>query len=205
MNDPIDDDLDGPSDAPRVPPPPSVTPGSAPPPPVSATGDASDPRGCLAVLTVGAVLAVAAIVVAIVLVVVGTHIFGSSSSDDAKALQEVFVETGIASASTDAVHPPQRDISLGRCEGDGSGGVRAAGTLTNWTSEPADYSIDVSFRRAGSGAAGEEFAARTVEVDAVPEHSTTNWESVAPDGPDSSFACRIVAINRWKTGTRPPS
>jgi hypothetical protein len=197
MSDHIDDSPDGPSGVPGVPPPPSVTPGSAPPPPASAAEEQSDPRGCLAVLTVGAVLAIIALVAAIVLVVVGMRIFGSSSDDNAKVLQEVFVETGIASAGTDSVHPAQRDIRLGTCEGDNAGGVRAAGTLTNWTSEPADYSIDVSFRRSGSGT--------TVLVDAVPEHATTNWDSVVPDAPEGSFACRIVAINRWKSGTRPAS
>lgn len=205
MSDYIDDTPDGQSGAPGVPPAPSVTPGSLPPPPASVVEDPPDPRGCLAVLTVGAVLAVLALVAAIALVVVGMRIFGSSSDDDAKVLQQVFVETGIATASTDPVHPPQRDISLGRCEGDGSDGVRAAGTLTNWTSESADYAIDVSFRKSGSGSTGEEFASRTILVDAVPEHATTNWEAIAPDAPEGSFACRIVSVNRWKTGTRPPS
>jgi len=194
------------SAAPGVPPSPSVTPGPNPPPPTSAVDDGAEQRGCVAILLVGAALAIVALVLAIVLVVLGLRLFGGSDeSANEKILQEVFVETGIATASRDAVHPPQRDIHLGTCESDGNGGVKASGTLTNWTNAPADYSIDVSFRTSGGSNAGREFGARSVSVLGVPEHSTTNWAAVVANPPEGAYACRVVAINRWPSGTTPPS
>jgi hypothetical protein len=206
MTDHFDDDPDAEFPTAGVPPAPSVTPGPNPPPPNSATDDATDQRGCVTILIVGTVLAIVALVVAIALVVIGIRVFGISDEDaNAKVLQEVFVETGIATASRDAVHPPQRDIHLGTCESDGSGGVKASGTLTNWTTKTADYEIDVSFRRSGIGSSGEEFAASAVSVLAVPEHATTTWTAIVPDRPDGAYACRVLAVNRWPTGTTPPS
>lgn len=189
-----------------LPPSPSVTPGPNPPPPEEHSDGSSDQRGCLAILIVGAALAIIALVLAIVLVVIGLRVFGSSDEDATdKILRDVFVETGIASASRDAVHPPQRDIRLGTCESDGNGGVKASGTLTNWTNRSADYAIDVSFRRSGPGSSGEEFAARSITVTAVPEHATTNWEAAVGTSPEGAYACRVVSVNRWPTGTPGPS
>ncbi len=206
MTDHYDDDPDAGFPMAGIPSAPSVTPGPNPPPPLSATGEATDQRGCIAILIVGAVLAIIALVLAIVLVVVGIRVFGSSDEDaNAKVRQQVFVETGIATANRDAVHPPQRDIHLGTCESDGSGGVKASGTLTNWTTKTADYEIDVSFRSSGPGSSGEEFAASSVSVLAVPEHATTTWRAIVPDRPDGAYACRVLAVNRWPTGTTPPS
>ncbi len=203
----FDDDPDAEFPSTGVPPGPSVTPGPNPPPPSSSTDESTDQRGCLVILLVSALLAIVALVLAIVLVALGLRVFGNSDEDaKAKILQEVFIETGIASASQDSVHPPQRDVHLGACEGDGEGGVKASGTLTNWTNAPADYEIDVSFRLSGVGTSGQEFAASTVSLQAVPEHSTTNWAALAPTPPEgAAYACRIVAINRWPTGTTPPS
>lgn len=206
MIDQFDDDPDSEFPITGIPPAPSVTPGPNPPPPTSAVEESADQRGCLAILLVSSVLAIVALILAIVLVVVGLRIFGTSDeAADAKVLQQVFAETGIASASSDTVHPPQRDIHLGACEGDGNGGVKAAGTLTNWTNRPADYQIDVSFRESGSGSSGTEFAASTLWVEAVPEHATTNWAAIVAGPPEGAFACRVVAVNRWPTGTSPPS
>lgn len=202
----FDDDPDAEFPATGVPPAPSVTPGPNPPPPPTVPADSAESRGCLVVLMVGAALAVVALVLAIILVVIGLRVFGrSDDSANDRILKEVFVETGIASASRDAVHPPQRDIHLGACESDGADGVRASGTLTNWTNASADYQIDISFRSSGPGSSGEEFAASTVSLQAVPEHATTNWQAVVPRPREGAYACRVVAINRWATGTAPPS
>jgi hypothetical protein len=206
MTDQFDDDTDPEISPTGVPPAPSVSPGPNPPPPASAIDEAAEQRGCVAVLIVGAVLAIIALVLAIVLVVIGLRIFGESDEvANAKILQEVYSETGISSSSSDAVHPPQRDIHLGVCESDGGDGVKAAGTLTNWTSESADYEIDVSFRSTGPGSTGEEFAASSITVKAVPEHATTNWSASAPRPEQGAYACRVVAVNRWPAGTAPPS
>lgn len=204
MTEVFDDDPADDRGFPRVPPPPSVTPGSAPSPPDSVVEDPVETRGCFTIIAIAAVLAVLGLVAAVALVVIGKGLF-DGSTDDATKLQEVFIETGIASASTDAEHPPQRDVKLGTCEFDGADGIRAAGTLTNWTSSTADYVIDVSFRRSGTNGSGEEFATDTVLVEAVPEHATTNWAATTSQPPDGAFACRIVAINRWPNGSRPPS
>lgn len=206
MMEEFDDDPDAEFPVVRLPPAPSVTPGPNPPPPASSADNPTDQRGCVAVLIVGAVLAIVALVLAIVLVVIGLRVFGSSDEDATeKTLQEVFVQTGIASASRDAVHPPQRDIRLGACESDGNGGVKASGTLTNWTNESADYEIDVSYRTSGPRSTGEEFAASTITVQSVPEHSTVNWEAITGGSPEGAYACRVVSVNRWPTGSRGPS
>jgi len=203
MADFVDDDADDDAGFPRVPFAPSVTPGLAPPRPDSVENDVST-RGCLTILAVGAALATIALVAAIALIIVGKGLF-DTPTDTNEVLREVFIETGISSANTDADHPPQYDIKLGTCESDGDGGVRASGTLTNWTSDAADYVIDVSFRHSGPPNSGQEFASKTVLVEVVPEHATTNWEAVASETPDGAFACRIVAINRWPNGSAPPS
>ena len=83
--------------------------------------------------------------------------------------------------------------------------MKAAGTLTNWTNESADYEIDVSFRTTGPGSTGEEFAASSITVKAVPEHATTNWSASAPRPKQGAYACRVVTVNRWPAGTAPPS
>jgi len=199
MVDHFDDDPDAEFPVPS-PPAPSVTPGSAPPPPA---GAGAEPRGCLPLVVVGGAAAFIMVLV-LVTVVVGVKFFGTDGdSSDAEILQDVFIQTGIASASTDADHPPQRDIRLGVCEGDGNGGVRAAGTLTNWTSSPADYRIDVSFRSMAGGSSGEEFAARVTEVDGVEASATVEWSATVEEAPEGAFACRLVAVNRWKAGQRP--
>jgi len=165
--------------------------------------DPVETRGCLMIMGLAAVLAVLALIAAVALVVIGKGVFDGSTDTDARRLQEVFIETGISSASTDAVHPPQLDVKLGTCESNGSEGVRASGTLTNWTDRSADYVIDVSFRRSGPNGSGEEFGTDTVLVEAVPDHATTNWIATTEVVPDGPFACRIVAINRWPNGSRP--
>jgi len=200
MADHFDDDPDAEFPVP-VPPPPSVTPGSAPPPP---SGGDGEQRGCLPLIVLAGAAAFIALLTLVIVVIVGVKFFGTDDgSSDAEVLQDVFIQTGIASASTDANHPPQRDIRLGVCEGDGNGGVRAAGTLTNWTSSPADYRIDVSFRSMVGGSSGEEFAARVTEVDGVAPTTTVEWSASVDDPPEGAFACRIVAVNRWKAGQRP--
>lgn len=200
MVDHFNDDPDAEFPVP-APPPPSVTPGSAPPPPV---GESTDQGGCLPLIVLGGAAAFIALLVMVVVVIVGVKFFGTDGgSSDAEILQDVFIQTGIASASTDADHPPQRDIRLGVCEGDGNGGVRAAGTLTNWTSSPADYRIDVSFRSMSGGNSGEEFAARVTDVDAVAANATVDWSVTVDEAPEGAFGCRLVAVNRWKAGQRP--
>lgn len=153
-----------------------------------------DLRGFIRMVVVGIGMLAVFIAAFSVLVVVGDAIF-DSSPNEAQILQDVFIETGIASTSTDAVHPPQRDIRLGRCELSLDGQVRAGGTLTNPTDKGALYIIDVSFLRSGVDG-GQEFASAQVEVP-IPEPATTvEWTAVADAVVDGPFTCKVVAINR---------
>jgi hypothetical protein len=124
--------------------------------------------------------------------------------DLAKERQEIVDETGIESGSTDVVHPPQRDIKIGACDPDGTAGVTASGTLTNWTGTESDYRIALSFRAGGSGDEGAEFGSTVVTVEGVEAKSTTSWSASVPTRPDGLYTCRIVQIDRWSTGEAPP-
>jgi hypothetical protein len=199
----LGDDDDHGATAPGVPPAPSVTPGSAPPPPAG-TEPVASRRGCL---LLGVVLAVVGLVVIAALVAVFVVVRGWGDDDveaEAKARQDIVEETGIATGSTDTVHPPQRDVRLGACEFDAEGGVRASGTLTNWTDEPADYRLSLSFRDGSGGTTGNEFGATTVTIDGVEPLATTNWSASVPVRPEGTYTCRIVRIDRWVPGEEPP-
>jgi hypothetical protein len=102
----------------------------------------------------------------------------------------------------DVEHPPQRDIRIGTCESDSQSGVRAAGTITNWTSQPSDYRVVVSFRNDEDGT---EFGSTSLTIAEVAPHRTSNWSTSVPSRPDVVFTCRIVSIDRWETGQTPPS
>ena len=145
-------------------------------------------------------LAVVALVVGILVV---RDRLGDDAGEQAAERREVVDETGIETGSTDLDHPPQRDIRLGACEYDLEGGVRASGTLTNWTEDLSDYRISLSFR-AGEGS-GAEFGATEVTVEGVEPHATTNWGASVPARPEGSYTCRIVRIDRWATGEEAPS
>ena len=152
-------------------------------------------EGCLVAGVVTGVLAIVAVVVLVAVVVIVKVFFSAGDDGNAVALQKIVVETGIDTASTDIAHPPQRDIRLGLCEVDGDG-VRAAGTITNWTNKPADYTFVVSFRSGGAGPFGIEFESRDVTVDNVESHATVNWDSAVTTRPDGAFTCRIMRIDR---------
>ena len=203
--DDVADDPVGSSDAPRVPPAPSVTPGSAPPPPSGADGHTWSRRGCLMAAGVVGVLALVAVAALVVVLVVAKGWLGNKVDDLAKERQEIVDETGIETGSTDIDHPPQRDIRLGACEFDIEGGVQASGTLTNWTESTSDYRISLSFRDGGGGAQGTEFGSTVVTVEGVEAHATTNWAASVPVRPEGSYTCRVVRIDRWDSGEAPPS
>ena len=141
-----------------------------------------------------------ATLVILVVLVIAKSVFGQSSTSAQKVEKEVVDQTGIATSTDNVDHPPQRDIRIGTCESDGQSGVRAAGTITNWTDAPSDYRVVVSFR---NDADGTEFASSSITLDDVTAHRTTNWSTSVPTRPDVVFTCRIVSIDRWDTGTRP--
>jgi Na+-transporting methylmalonyl-CoA/oxaloacetate decarboxylase gamma subunit len=141
-----------------------------------------------------------AVIALLVVLVIAKSVFSQSSTSAQKAEKEVVDQTGIATSTDNADHPPQRDIRIGTCESDGQAGVRAAGTITNWTDAPSDYRVVVSFR---NDADGTEFAATSLTLDDVTAHRTSNWSTSVPSRPDVVFTCRIVSIDRWDAGTRP--
>ena len=150
------------------------------------------------------VVGVVAGVLVLVLLVVVVALKGSSTPDanaTKKVEQQVVDETGINSATVDADHPAQRDIRIGTCESDGESGVRAAGTITNWTSVSSDYRVTVSFRDDENGT---EFGSTVLTLAEVEPHRTQNWSASVPSRPDLVFTCRVVTIDRWQHGTTPP-
>jgi hypothetical protein len=187
-----------------VPPAPSVTPGSAPPPPVDVERPQWSRRGCLLVGLIAGGLLMLGVVVLVLVLAVAKGWIGDKVDDLAKERQEIVEETGIETGSSDVVHPPQRDIRLGACDSDSEDGVRASGTLTNWTGTASDYRISLSFRAGGGGDDGAEFASTVVTVEGIGPDVTTSWSASVPSRPDGAFTCRVVRIDRWRSGDDPP-
>lgn len=138
----------------------------------------------------------------LVVLVIARSAFGSASASDPTIDKEIVDQTGIQTITPDVDHPPQRDIRIGTCESDSQSGVRAAGTITNWTSQPSDYRVVVSFRNDEDGT---EFGSTSLTIADVAPHRTSNWSTSVPSRPDVVFTCRIVSIDRWDTGKPPPS
>lgn len=185
------------------PPAPSVTPGSAPPPPTGAVPRTWSRRGCATSVVVVGAVGLALLVAGVVALLVARGWLGDKVDDLAERRQEIVDETGIETGSTDVVHPPQRDVTIGACEGDGAGGVRASGTLTNWTGEPADYRISLSFRDRAGDVVGDEFGSTVVLIEDVAPETTTSWSGEVPVSASGGFTCRIVRIDRWEHGQEP--
>lgn len=190
--------------APGAPPAPSVTPGSAPPPPADVEQPEWSRRGCLLVGLVAGGVLVVGLVALLVILVAAKGWLGDKVDDLAKERQKIVAETGIETGSTDVDHPPQRDIKLGACDSDGDGGVKASGTLTNWTGTTSNYRISLSFRSGGGGDAGLEFGSTAITVEGLTSDTTTNWSASVPSRPEGAFTCRVVRIDRWKSGDDPP-
>lgn len=175
------------------------TSGDVTPGPVE-TGHRHEPR--LIPLWVAGVGALAAMIVLLVVLVIARSVFNDSSLSAQKVEKEVVDETGIATSTDDVDHPPQRDIRIGTCESDGQSGVRAAGTITNWTDSASDYRVVVAFVNDDDDSV---FGSTSLTVDDVTAHRTSNWSTSVPSRPDVVFTCRIVSIDRWTAGTRPVS
>ena len=111
---------------------------------------------------------------------------------------------GIETGSPDAAHPPQDDIRLGTCEVGPDGGVRAGGTITDHTDQPAHYRVSVAFEQGTGPTKGPEFGSTVVDVDTVEPAATVNWEASVPQRPDGLFTCRVTRIDRWVVGQAPP-
>lgn len=164
------------------------------------TGHRHEPR--LIPLWVAGVGALAAVIVLLVVLLIARSAFSDSSISAQKVEKEVVDQTGIATSTDDVNHPPQRDIRIGTCESDGQSGVRAAGTITNWTDSDSDYRVVVAFINDDDDS---EFGSTSLTIDDVTARRTSNWSTSVPSRPDVVFTCRIVSIDRWVAGTRPAS
>jgi hypothetical protein len=142
------------------------------------------------------------ILIALVIIVIVRSALGSSGESAQKIDKEIVDQTGISTGTPDVEHPPQRDIRIGTCESDSQSGARAAGTVTNWTSEPSDYRVVVSFRNDEDGT---EFGSTSLTIADVAPHRTSNWSTSVPTRPDLVFTCRIMSVDRWGVGESPPS
>ena len=142
------------------------------------------------------------LLVFLVVLVIARSAFAGSGESKQTIDKEVVDQTGMLTATPDVEHPPQRDIRIGTCESDSQSGVRAAGTITNWTSQPSDYRVVVSFRNDEDGT---EFGSTSLTIAEVAPHRTSNWSTSVPSRPDVVFTCRIVSIDRWESGQSPPS
>jgi hypothetical protein len=153
-------------------------------------------------LWVAGIGALAAALVLLVVLVIARSVFTDSTISAQKVEKEVVDQTGIATTTDNVDHPPQRDIRIGTCESDGQSGVRAAGTITNWTDSASDYRVVVAFINDDDDS---EFGSTSLTIDDVTAHRTSNWSTSVPSRPDVVFTCRIVSIDRWAAGTRPSS
>jgi hypothetical protein len=173
----------------------------------STSAETPDPEGRrheprLIPLWVAGLGALAAALVLLVVLVIARSVFTDSTISAQKVEKEVVDQTGIATTTDNVDHPPQRDIRIGTCESDGQSGVRAAGTITNWTDSASDYRVVVAFINDDDDS---EFGSTSLTIDDVTAHRTSNWSTSVPSRPDVVFTCRIVSIDRWAAGTRPSS
>ena len=158
------------------------------------------PRRLIPLWMAGVVLLIGALVLLVVLVIAKSALGGSGES--AQTIdKEVVDQTGIRTGTPDVEHPPQRDIRIGTCESDSQSGARAAGTVTNWASQPSNYRVVVSFRNDEDGS---EFGSTSLTIADVAPHRTSNWSTSVPSRPDVVFTCRIVSVDRWGVGEQPP-
>jgi len=110
------------------------------------------------------------------------------SGDEIAALS--FVD-GIATATPDSVHPPQKDIEKPlpcRVEIDA---LRAGGKITNSTGAPADYVIIVVWEQDGA-----TLATNTAVIDNVAPGLTSSFEVSAPGEGSLRTTCRVERVDR---------
>ena len=114
-----------------------------------------------------------------------------SDSDDPDTSSELSFVDGIATATPDAAHPPQKDIEKPlpcRVEIDA---LRAGGKITNPTAAPADYRIIVVWEQDGT-----ELATNSALIDNVAPGLTSSFEVSAPGDGSLRTTCRVQRVDR---------
>jgi hypothetical protein len=89
--------------------------------------------------------------------------------------------------ATSDVHP---ELS---CRPEADGALRAVATVTNHSSKPSSYFIDIEF--AVDGLKLEE---RTAIVESVDPGEVVPAETTVRDAPDGRPSCRITSIHRFR-------
>ena len=128
----------------------------------------------------------------LVLVVVLAFVACSGSDDDSdgSTASLSFVD-GIATATPDPVHPPQKDIENPlpcRVEIDA---LRAGGKITNSSGAPADYKIIVVWEQDGA-----TLATNTALIDNVAPGLTSSFEVSAAGQGALRTTCRVQRVDR---------
>jgi hypothetical protein len=114
-----------------------------------------------------------------------------SGDDNAAEPTELTFVDGIATATPDAAHPPQKDIEKPlpcRVEVDA---LRAGGTITNNSGGPADYVIIVVWEQDGA-----QLATNTALVNDVAPGLSTRFEVSAPGEGTLRTTCRVKQVDR---------
>ena len=114
-----------------------------------------------------------------------------SDSDDPDTSSALSFVDGIATATPDAAHPPQKDIEKPlpcRVEIDA---LRAGGKITNPTGAPADYRIIVVWEQDGT-----ELATNSALIDNVAPGLTSSFEVSAPGDGSLRTTCRVQRVDR---------
>jgi hypothetical protein len=116
---------------------------------------------------------------------------GCSGDDDAGAPSNLTFVDGIATATPDAQHPPQKDIEKPlpcRVEIDA---LRAGGTITNSSGSAADYVIIVVWEEDGT-----QLATNTALVNDVAPGLSTRFEVSAAGQGTLRTTCRVKQVDR---------
>jgi hypothetical protein len=102
---------------------------------------------------------------------------------------------GVATATPNAKHPPQKDVALDGCKLDATG-VTADGTVRNPTDERADYVIEVHLL---DPSAVVITTGRAHAVGVEPG-ATTTWSATLPPVPSNapSATCKLVQVDRYR-------
>jgi hypothetical protein len=134
-------------------------------------------------------------------VAVGLGVFGPLAEDDdtndgGAAVAGLSYVDGIATATPDATHPPQRDIERPLPCYIEIGVLRAGGKITNTTSASADYVIIVRWEDEGS-----RLASNTAVVRNVVPGLTTTFEISAPGEGSLRTTCRVERVDRVPAGS----
>jgi hypothetical protein len=136
-------------------------------------------------------LALAGTLLSVVGLAVGLGVVAFLVAADDDESGQTSVVDGIESGTADDEHPPQLDV--GRdvgCRAE-MGALRAEGTVTNHTEEPASYQLVIVWEREG-----RRLAESTAILDEIRAGGSQAWEVAAVAEGDAATSCRVLRIDR---------